>query len=50
MLNTNCKYDVSDEDCYRCMKRGIVFSCPTLCEHFEDARERAILKKKDEEN
>ena len=37
-LNYLCKHDVSDEDCYKCMKYGIMFSCPANCEYFEDVR------------
>ena len=37
-LNYLCKHDVSDEDCYKCMKRGIIFGCPDNCPDFEDMR------------
>lgn len=42
MSNYNylCKHDVSDEDCYKCMKRGImVGGCPAGCPDFEDVRD-----------
>ena len=54
-LNYLCRHDVSDEDCYKCMKRGIVMRCPENCEYFDDRRkgmseaqlkERAELMKK----
>lgn len=35
-LNDRCKNNVSDEDCYKCMKYGIVLSCPPGCKEFED--------------
>lgn len=35
-LNERCKNNVSDEDCYKCMKLGIIFRCPAGCEDFED--------------
>jgi len=38
-LNYLCANDVSDEDCYKCIKRGIVFRCPKGCPDFEDVRE-----------
>lgn len=37
-LNYLCKNDVSDEDCYKCTKHGIVFRCPTGCPDFDDVR------------
>ncbi len=37
-LNYLCKYDVSDEDCYKCVKHGIVFKCPSGCPDFADVR------------
>lgn len=37
VLNINCRHDCSDEDCYKCCKRGIVLRCPSDCEYFEDA-------------
>lgn len=37
-LNYLCRNDVSDEDCNKCMKCGIIFRCPANCEHFDDAR------------
>ena len=39
-LNNNCKNNVSDEDCCKCMKLGIIFRCPTGCEYFEDELKR----------
>lgn len=39
-LNYLCDYDVSDEDCYKCFKHGIIFRCPENCPDFEDARKR----------
>lgn len=35
-LNDECKHNISDDDCYKCFKQGIIFSCPVACEHFED--------------
>lgn len=37
-LNYLCENDVSDEDCYKCYKRGIIFGCPPNCPDFKDAR------------
>lgn len=33
-----CKYDDSDEDCYRCTKHGYIFSCKN-CKDFYDVRQ-----------
>ena len=38
MLNHICMHDVSDEDCYKCAKHGIVFRCPDNCSDFDDSR------------
>ncbi len=38
-LNYLCKHDVSDEDCYKCIKHGIVFKCPPRCPDFYDIRQ-----------
>ena len=38
-LNYLCEHDVSDEDCYKCMKHGIVFGCPADCPDFKDVRD-----------
>lgn len=35
-LNDECKHNISDEDCYKCMKLGIIFGCPVRCEYFEE--------------
>lgn len=35
-LDIECKHDVSDDDCRKCFKRGIIFSCPPNCEYFEE--------------
>ena len=35
-LNDECKHNISDDDCYKCFKHGIIYSCPVACEHFED--------------
>lgn len=35
-LNDRCKNNVSDDDCYKCMKLGIIVRCPVGCEDFED--------------
>lgn len=37
-LNYLCKHDISDDDCYKCIKHGIVFKCPKACPDFEDVR------------
>ena len=37
-LNYLCENDISDDDCYKCSKRGIVFRCPNNCPDFADAR------------
>ena len=39
-LNYLCKYDVSDDDCQKCLKRGIISHCPEICPDFEDINER----------
>ena len=39
-LNYLCRNDVSDEDCYKCMKYGILIGCPSNCEYFDDVRAR----------
>ena len=43
-LNDECKYDVSDDDCYKCMKHGIIFSCPVGCKEFEETLLESTLK------
>lgn len=35
-LNHLCKWDVSDEDCLKCLFYGIIYRCPAHCEHFSD--------------
>lgn len=37
-LNYLCENDISDEDCYKCAKHGIVFGCPKDCPDFKDVR------------
>lgn len=37
-LNYLCKHDISEDDCYKCIKHGIVFKCPKACPDFEDVR------------
>lgn len=37
-LNYLCRNDISDDDCYKCIKHGIVFTCPKACPDFEDIR------------
>ena len=39
-LNYLCENDCSDDDCYRCLKRGIIFGCPKDCPDFVDARSK----------
>lgn len=39
-LNYLCKHDVSDEDCYKCTKHGILFRCLDHCKDFEDVRKQ----------
>ena len=39
-LNYLCANDISDDDCYKCGKHGIVFGCPPDCPDFEDTRKR----------
>ena len=51
MLNNLCKHDISDEDCYKCIKHGIVFGCPTDCPDFDDVRKDMspeLLKQREE--
>ena len=38
MLNYLCTHDVSDEDCYKCEKHGLVLRCPEKCLDFDDKR------------
>lgn len=38
MLNQYCVHNVSDDDCNKCMKYGIIFVCPTACEYYEEYR------------
>ena len=49
-LNASCIHDCSDEDCFKCYFRGIVFRCPDNCEYFEtregERRERMEREKK----
>ena len=33
-----CKNDLSDEDCKKCSKCGIILKCPVNCQYFEDIR------------
>lgn len=33
--NHSCANECGDEDCGKCMKRGIIFSCPPDCTDFE---------------
>ena len=47
-LNHWCLNDVSDEDCYKCMKHGIIFRCPNPCPDFDDGRERLTPEMKAE--
>lgn len=37
-LNYLCENDVSDEDCNKCIKHGIVFKCPSGCPDFIGVR------------
>lgn len=37
-LNYLCRNDISDDDCYKCIKHGIVFKCPKACPDFADVR------------
>lgn len=45
-LNYLCLNDVSDDDCYKCMKHGIIFRCPNPCPDFDDAREQMSPREK----
>lgn len=39
-LNYLCKWDISDEDCYKCVKqKEILFKCPAGCPYFYDIRQ-----------
>lgn len=49
-LNYLCKHDVSDDDCYKCTKHGIVYRCPVGCPDFDDVRKDmspAMLKERE---
>lgn len=37
-LNYLCKNDISEDDCYKCIKHGITFKCPSNCPDFADVR------------
>lgn len=50
-LNYLCRNDVSDEDCYKCIKQGILQRCPAKCPYFDDKRkyqDKKTLKKRKE--
>lgn len=50
-LNYLCENDMSDDDCYKCVKHGIVFRCPDGCHDFEDVRKKMTpeqLKEREE--
>ena len=47
-LNYLCENDVSDEDCYKCSKHGIVFRCPDGCPDFNDIRKKMTLEEREE--
>ena len=32
-----CKHNISDDDCYRCGKHGLIFDCKN-CSDFDDVR------------
>lgn len=34
MLNCACYNDVSDDDCYKCLKYGIIVRCEINCPYF----------------
>ena len=33
-LDIPCKFDISDEDCRKCLKYGIIFHCPDDCPEY----------------
>ena len=37
-LNYLCRHDISDDDCYKCIKHGIKYSCDNTCPDFDDVR------------
>ena len=37
-LNYLCRYDCSDDDCFKCVKHGIRLSCLDDCPDFSDVR------------
>ena len=39
-LNYLCEHDVSDDDCFKCVKYGVILSCPKECPYFTDVRQR----------
>ena len=47
-LNYLCLNDVSDDDCYKCMKHGIVLRCPAACPDFDDRRKYMTPKQLEE--
>lgn len=47
-LNYLCTHDISDDDCLRCGKHGIMFTCPENCPDFDDGRKRLTPEQKEE--
>lgn len=50
-LNYLCRNDVSDDDCNKCIKHGIVFRCPAGCPDFDDVRKymtKRTIEKREE--
>ena len=47
-LDDRCRHNVSDDDCFKCMKHGILLTCLPGCKDFEDVlteEQREHLKK-----
>lgn len=36
MVEQSCTNYCGDEDCYKCCKHGIIFSCPNPCHDYLD--------------
>ena len=49
-LNYLCENDISDEDCYKCSRHGIVFRCTAGCPDFKDVRKKMSAEQLRERN
>ena len=35
-LNNECKHNISDDECYKCLKYGIILRCLARCKDFDN--------------